>query len=95
MKRFLMLMTCVVVLSACASRDPAANLKVSGMSCEACAMVVTTNLKKIDGVTDVQVDVPSGMVKIFAKGNINIDKMAVQKMIDLSGYKLESISVQK
>ena len=88
MKLFLILVTCVT-LTACASQKPATSLKVSGMTCEACAMSVTNNLKKIDGVTDIKVDVETGEVQIFAKEGIDIDKMAVQKMIDLSGFKVE------
>lgn len=94
MKQILILMSCMI-LSACATHTPSASLKVSGMSCEACAMSVTNNLKKIDGVQDVQVDVSTGTVDIFTQENATINKVEVQKMIDLSGFKLDSMTVQK
>lgn len=71
--------------------QPTATLKVSGMTCEACAMSVTKNLKKINGVNDVMVDVPTGSVMIYADKSVQLDRAAIHKIINHSGYKLESM----
>jgi copper chaperone CopZ len=56
---------------------------------------VTNNLKKIDGVNDVKVEVETGTVEIFTKENSPVNTTEIQKMIDLSGYKLNSIDLKK
>jgi copper chaperone len=94
MKPILMLLS-FIVLTGCAVKEPNATLKVSGMSCEACAISVTNNLKKIDGVNDVKVEVETGTVEIFTKENSPVNTTEIQKMIDLSGYKLNSINLKK
>jgi copper chaperone len=94
MKPILMLLS-FIALTGCAVNQPNATLKVSGMSCEACAMSVTNNLKKIDGVNDVKVEVETGTVEIFTKENSPVNTTEIQKMIDLSGYKLNSIDLKK
>ena len=65
--------------------------KISGMTCEACAMTVTENLKKIPGVKQVQVDVPAGKVRVFADKESDIKTEAVKSTIEKSGYKFTSI----
>ncbi len=39
---------------------------VTGMSCDHCATAVQTELSKLPGVTEVDVDVPAGKVRITA-----------------------------
>ncbi len=65
--------------------------KVSGMTCEACAMTVTENLKKIKGVKDVKVDVPAGQVKIYSIAPSDVSKKSVQSTIEKSGYQFLSL----
>lgn len=65
--------------------------KVSGMTCEACATTISTNLKKLPGVEDVAVDVSSGLVKIYTDGAKAPDEAAVKHIIERSGYKFNSM----
>jgi copper chaperone CopZ len=65
--------------------------KVSGMTCEACASVVTANLKKLDGVKDVQVDVASGTVKIYTTDKKTVSQSSVQSVVERSGYTFNSL----
>ena len=66
-------------------------VKVTGMHCEACAETVTANLKKIKGVKDVQVDVTTGTVLVFADKESSVKKATVKSMIEKSGYTFNSI----
>lgn len=61
---------------------------VKGMTCGHCAHAVTTELKKIDGVGEIQVDVTSGKVTVDAA--TALDVAAVAAAIDEAGYELVS-----
>ncbi len=43
------------------------NLKLNGLSCEACVKLVTSRFKKIPDVEEVKVDLASGKVAITSK----------------------------
>lgn len=66
-------------------------VKVSGMTCEACASTVTANLKKSAGVKDVQVDVATGTVKIYTEGTQKLSSTAVKSIVERSGYTFTSL----
>jgi copper chaperone len=61
-------------------------IKVSGMSCEHCATAVRTEISDLPGVTDVDVDVASGEVKIVAEPVP--DDAALRAAVDAAGYVL-------
>ena len=61
-------------------------IKVTGMSCEHCATAVRTEISSLPGVTEVDVDVASGEVKIVAEPVP--DDAALQAAIDAAGYEL-------
>ena len=76
--------------SAIPKSAPCATATVSGMSCEACAITVTQNVKKVKGVTDVKVDVTAGKVFITSASDARVSHSDIQTMIDKSGYTLQS-----
>lgn len=61
-------------------------IKVNGMSCEHCATAVRTEISGLPGVTDVDVDVASGEVSIFAEPVP--DDAALRAAVDAAGYEL-------
>jgi copper chaperone len=61
-------------------------IKVSGMSCEHCATAVRTEISDLPGVTDVDVDVASGEVKIVAEPVP--DDAELRAAVDAAGYVL-------
>lgn len=63
----------------------------TGMTCEACAMTVTTNLKKLDGVTAVDVNVPTGTIRIHSSAGTSPTEADVKKTIEHSGYTFKSL----
>ena len=102
--KFLLIFTTLLTLTACCACNnksrttivkPAnlacSTVKVSGMTCEACAMTVTENLKKLSGVKDVQVDVTAGTVKIFSVKQSDVKSSAVKSTIEKSGYTFNSL----
>lgn len=61
-------------------------INVIGMTCEHCATAVRTEIGGLPGVTDVDVDVASGEVKISAEPLP--DDAALRAAVDAAGYGL-------
>lgn len=63
-------------------------ITVDGMTCGHCVNAVQTELGKLDGVTDVAVDLPSGQVTILAESTP--DPTALQGAVEEAGYEVRS-----
>lgn len=62
--------------------------RVTGMTCEHCVRAVSTEVAAIDGVTDVQVDLPTGDVIVTSDAPLDADD--VRAAVDEAGYELAS-----
>ncbi|MEU3095341.1 heavy-metal-associated domain-containing protein [Streptomyces sp. NPDC006967] len=58
---------------------------VSGMSCGHCAASITEEVVDVPGVTDVDVDIPAGLVTVRGE---SIDDDAVRAAIVEAGYEI-------
>ncbi len=63
-----------------------ATYTVTGMTCGHCVTAVTEEVTSIPGVTDVQVDLTSGALRITSQ--TLLDKTAVKAAVDEAGYEL-------
>ena len=61
---------------------------VRGMSCGHCVAAVSSELRELEGVRDVHVDLPSGAVTVTS--DAPLDAEAVAAAIDEAGYELAS-----
>ncbi len=59
---------------------------VTGMTCGHCAQAVSGELSKLDGVTNVDVDVASGAVTVTSAGPLA--EQDVREAVDEAGYEL-------
>lgn len=59
---------------------------VTGMSCQHCVAAVRDEVGKVDGVTNVAVDLASGLVTIESGGPV--DPAAVTAAIEEAGYEV-------
>ena len=59
---------------------------VTGMTCSHCVNSVSTEIKQIPGVTDVQVELSSGSVTVTS--DQPVDEDAVAAAVDEAGYEL-------
>jgi copper chaperone len=59
-------------------------LRIQGMSCNHCVMAVTKALGKIDGISDVNVDLAKGEATFNKTDSVNMDY--VKKQIEQEGY---------
>lgn len=63
-------------------------ITVDGMTCGHCVNAVQTEVGKLDGVTDVAVDLSSGEVTIVAESTP--DPAALQEAVEEAGYEVRS-----
>lgn len=61
---------------------------VVGMTCGHCVQAVTSELRKLDGVTQVEVDLDSGTAVVDSTQPL--DREAVAAAVDEAGYELAS-----
>ncbi len=59
---------------------------VAGMTCDHCARAVSTEVGNIPGVTGVEVDVPSGMVKVTSEQPV--DDATFRAAVEEAGYEV-------
>ena len=59
---------------------------VKGMTCSHCVAAVTEEVSRVDGVTDVAVDLDSGSLTV--RGSAQVDTDAVAAAVDEAGYEL-------
>ncbi len=62
--------------------------QVSGMTCGHCMQAVTNEVKKIEGVTDVDVDLESGSVRVSSE--TPVDEATFRAAVDEAGYEVVS-----
>ncbi len=62
------------------------SVMVAGMTCEHCATAVRTEISRLPGVTEVDVDVASGEVRIA--GEALPDDTALRAAIETAGYEM-------
>jgi copper chaperone len=63
-----------------------ATYTVQGMTCSHCVASVTEEVSEIDGVTDVEVDLPSG--RLTVTGSRPIERDSVDAAVTEAGYEL-------
>ncbi len=59
---------------------------VKGMTCAHCVSAVSEEVGRIDGVTDVKVDLPSGLVTVTSTADL--DDAAIRDAVDEAGYEV-------
>lgn len=59
---------------------------VEGMTCDHCVAAVRSELTRLDGVSDVEVDLGSGAVTITSRAGLDPD--AVRAAVEEAGYRL-------
>ena len=62
---------------------------VKGMTCAHCVAAVSEEVGRIDGVTDVKVDLASGLVTVT--GTRDLDDAAISEAVDEAGYEVVGI----
>lgn len=65
---------------------------VDGLSCPFCAYGIEKRLNKVDGVTDVQVDVDQSLVHVTLQEGKTLTEERAARAVDEAGFTLRSFS---
>lgn len=76
------------------SNQRCAELKIAGMTCSSCEIMLERKLNKIAGVVDVNIDHRTGNAKITADASALPHPEEIEKVIRDAGYRLEDGSSQ-
>ncbi len=69
-------------------------LKVEGMHCKSCAMLIEDSLTEFDSVKNVSIDVEAGKVKVeYDENNMSEEKIA--QLIITEGFKVKKNSKKR
>lgn len=60
--------------------------KLAGLTCKACVTLVANRFKKISGVHEVSIDLPSGMARVASSGYLDLKILA--KSLEDSQYSI-------
>jgi copper chaperone CopZ len=63
-----------------------ATFTVNGMTCGHCVAAVTEEVSKLDNVTSVEIDLPTGAVTVRSTGPV--DPVAFAAAVDEAGYEV-------
>jgi copper ion binding protein len=66
--------------------SPTSEYTVTGMTCEHCVASVTEEVQEISGVTEVSVDLPTGLVSITSEQPVS--DVQVKAAVEEAGYQV-------
>jgi len=97
LQRFLMLvMLSMVSLGATAfaqgSTAQTAIIAVDGLSCPFCAYGLEKNLKKVNGVGSVKIDMKTGKATVLLKQDANVDDKSLRQAVKKAGFTARDIT---
>jgi len=69
-------------------------IQVDGLSCPFCAYGLEKNLKKVDGIGSVHMDMKSGKATVLLKADAYVDDQALRKAVEKAGFTARDIKRQ-
>ena len=94
MKLLPLIATALLLAGTAFAKDVTAQIKVSGMTCQACAVSVQKNLEKTKGVKHVEVSSDKGLA-IVVYDDTEVNEQQLRSVIDKTGFKAEPAQGQK
>jgi len=69
-----------------------AMIQVDGLSCPFCAYGLEKNLKKVDGIESVEIDMKTGKATLTIKSDMQVDDEALRQAVKKAGFTARRIS---
>ncbi len=88
MKFFALLTSTLLLAGTAMAKDVTAQIKVSGMTCQACAVSVQKNLEKTKGVKHAEVSSDKGVASV-TYDDAQVNEQQLRDAIDKIGFKAE------
>ena len=94
MKLLPLIATALLLAGTALAKDVTAQIKVSGMTCQACAVSVQKGLEKTKGVKHVEVSSEKGLATVVYD-ETEVNEQQLRAVIDKTGFKTEPAQGQK
>ncbi|EBA00785.1 heavy-metal-associated domain-containing protein [Marinobacter sp. ELB17] len=91
-KKLTLLLSALIFSMAVLAADNRYVLGVDGLACPFCAYGIEKRLNRIDGVTDVQVDVGESVVRVALQEGKTLTEERARQAVDEAGFTLRSYS---
>ena len=92
MKKFIALMIITLVASTSVLADGTRyQMRVDGLACPYCAYGIEKNLKKIDGVEQIEVDLDNGLVIVNVTSGVTLTDAQMAKLFTDAGFTFRSM----
>ena len=90
----LLFMAPVMSLSAQEGGAQTAIIAVDGLSCPFCTYGLEKNLKKVDGIKTVNIDMKTGKATVVLKPGAHVDDQALRQAVKKAGFTARKITRQ-
>ena len=96
MKKYIALMIIALIASGSALADGTQyQMRVDGLACPYCVYGVEKNLKKIDGVEKIEVDLNNGLVIVNVASGVTLTDAQMAKLFTDAGFTFRSMVVER
>jgi len=68
-----------------------AMIQVDGLSCPFCAYGLEKNLKKVDGIESVEIDMKTGKATVTIKSDMQVDDEVLRQAVKKAGFTARGI----
>jgi len=69
-----------------------ASIQVDGLSCPFCAYGLEKNLKKVNGIESVDIDMKTGKATVIIKSDMSVDNEALRQAVKKAGFTARDIT---
>jgi len=69
-----------------------ASIQVDGLSCPFCAYGLEKNLKKVNGIESVDIDMKTGKATVIIKSDRQVDDQALRQAVKKAGFTARGIT---
>lgn len=94
MKSIAIFLGVLLVAAVAMAKEVTTEIKVSGMTCQACAVSVQKSLEKVDGVKRADVSSDKGLATVVYD-DANANEQQLRDAIDKTGFKAQPAKEQK
>lgn len=94
MKPLTLLLSTLLLVGAAFAKDVTTEIKVSGMTCDACAVSVQKSLEKTKGVKRAEVSSDKGLATV-TYDDAEVNEQQLREAINKTGFKAEPPKGQK
>ena len=96
MKKYIALMIIALIASGSALADGTQyQMRVDGLACPYCVYGVEKNLKKIDGVEKIEVDLNNGLVIVNVASGVTLTDAQMAKLFTDAGFTFRSMVAER